>query len=97
MRDLALAASVHPELVRERFAVRTDSHPAQLAAARAGLGIAPVQTPLGRADPALVRVLPSIVLTALETWIVMHEDLRTVPRVRTAFDHLVAGFTRYLE
>ena len=96
VRELAFAASVHPGLARERFAVRTDSHPAQLAAARAGLGIAPVQTPLGRADPTLVRVLPGVAITALETWIVMHEDLRTVPRVRTAFDHLVACFTRYL-
>ena len=96
VRDLALAAAVHPGLVRERFAVRTDSHPAQLAAARAGLGVAAVQTPLGRSDPALVRVLPSVALTALETWVVMHEDLRTVPRVRTAFDHLVARLARYL-
>ena len=96
-RDLALAAALHPSLARERFAVRTDSHPAQLALARAGLGIAAVQVPLGDADPALVRVLPDAVLGSLETWVVMHEDLRAVARVRAAFDHLVAGFARYLE
>ena len=95
-QDLALAAALHPSLAREHFALRTDSHPAQLALARAGLGIAAVQVPLGRADPALVRVLPDVVLGSLETWVVMHEDLRAVARVRAAFDHLVAGFARYL-
>ena len=95
-RDLALAASLHPCLARERFAVRTDNHPAQLAAARAGLGIAAVQVPLGAADPALVRVLPSVVLTGLETWIVMHGDLRAVARVRATFEHLAASFAAYL-
>jgi DNA-binding transcriptional LysR family regulator len=73
-----------------RWGVRTDSHPAQLAAVRAALGIAVVQQGIAARDPNLVRVLPEIDLPELETWIVTHEDLRHVPRVAAVFDHLVA-------
>lgn len=93
--DLQLAAALHPGLTRERFVVRTDSHPAQLALARAGLGIAVVQRPIGRADPRLRPVLPNLEIAALDTWIVTHEDLRSVPRVRAVFDHLVTEFNRF--
>ncbi|WP_374569992.1 LysR family transcriptional regulator [Phenylobacterium sp.] len=90
--DLAFAARFFPGVGRERFVVRTDSHPAQLAAARAGLGIAAIQRPAGLADPRLEPVLPDLAVGELDTWIVTHEDLRNVPRVRAAFDHLVAAF-----
>jgi DNA-binding transcriptional LysR family regulator len=93
--DLQLAAALHPGLVRERFAVCTDSHPAQLAFARAGLGVAVVQRPIGCADPRLLPVLPALNVAALDTWIVTHENLRNVPRVRAVFDHLVEAFARY--
>ena len=93
--DLQLAATLLPDLPRERFVVRIDNHPAQLACARAGIGIAVVQRPIGSADPLLRPVLPEMDLVALDTWIVTHQDLRNVPRVRTAFDHLVTAFTRF--
>lgn len=93
--DLQLAADFYPGLKRERFVARTDSHPAQLALARAGLGIAVVQKPVGRADPMLRPVLPELVVGGLDTWIVTHEDLRGLPRVRAVFDHLVRAFTRF--
>jgi hypothetical protein len=32
----------------------------------------------------------------LETWLVMHEDLRASPRVRRLFDHLAQGIRAYL-
>ena len=90
--DLKFAASIDQTLTRGRFALRCDSHPAQLAAARAGMGIAVVQVPAGAADPALVRVLPDLDLGRLAVWITMHEDLRALPRVRALFDHLVDAF-----
>lgn len=93
--DLQLAAALHPALTRERLVVRVDSHPAQLALARAGLGIAAVQRPVGRAEPRLRAVLPDLDVALMETWIVTHEDLRDVPRVRAVFNHLVEAFTRY--
>ena len=90
--DLSFAADIDPALTRDRFALRTDSHPAQLAAARAGMGIAVVQVPIGAADPDLMRILPDRELGRLPVWITMHEDLRAVPRVRALFDHLVDAF-----
>jgi DNA-binding transcriptional LysR family regulator len=94
--DLELARNIHPAIRREQFLVRTDSHPAQLAAARAGLGIAVVQRPVGRADPVLRPVLPEYIVAELPIWLVTHEDLRSTPRVRAVFDQLAIEFTRFV-
>lgn len=90
--DLAFAAQIGGGFLRERLVLRTDSHPAQLAAARAGVGIAVAQVPVGDRDPGLVRLLPEIDIAVLETWIVTHENLAKVPRVRAVFDSLVESF-----
>ncbi|GGE15475.1 LysR family transcriptional regulator [Aureimonas endophytica] len=76
-----------------RFTLRTDSHPAQLAAVRAGLGIGIAHIRIGSRD--LRRVLPDFVLHHLDTWIVAHEDLRRSRRVDAVFRHLVAAFQAY--
>ena len=94
--DLRIAAAIDAGMTRERLAVRTDSHPAQLALVRAGLGIGVVQRPAGSRDPSLRAVLPDLEIGALETWIVTHEDLGEIPRVRVVFDHLIEGFTAYV-
>lgn len=91
--DLALAEKFGATFVRDRLVLRTDSHPAQLAAARAGVGIAVAQVPAGEADPGLVRLLPGFEPAVIETWIVMHENLARVPRVRAVFDSLATSFT----
>ncbi|MCB9594512.1 MAG: LysR family transcriptional regulator [Sandaracinaceae bacterium] len=77
------------------FALRTDDHLAQLAAVRAGLGVGVCQGPLAERPPKLTRVL-SEVKFPLPVWVVMHEDLRAVRRVRTVFDHLVVELDAYL-
>lgn len=89
--DLALVGRLGT-LTRDRFVLRTDSHPAHVAAARAGVGIAVAQVPIGERDPNLVRILPDLDVAVLETWIVTHENLARVPRVRAVFDSLVASF-----
>jgi DNA-binding transcriptional LysR family regulator len=73
---------------------RSDSDHAQLAAIRAGLGIGICQTPIGTRD-GLVRLLPEFEFD-LETWVVCHEDLRGLARVRAVFDALVTGLKTYL-
>ena len=78
------------------FAFRSDSDIAQLAAIRAGLGVGVCQVPLGRRIPQLVHLLPEVFSLPLETWVVTHEDLRNVARVRAVFDALVDGLTRYI-
>ncbi|HTJ93549.1 MAG TPA: LysR family transcriptional regulator [Pararobbsia sp.] len=81
---------------RERFALRTDSDIAQLAAIRAGYGIGICQVPLARRDPALVRLMPDAFDMRMDTWIAMHEDLRDSPRCRVTFAALVEGLDRYI-
>ncbi|RJE89261.1 LysR family transcriptional regulator [Paracoccus onubensis] len=90
--DLALIDSSGMGAIRERMVLRTDSHPAQLAALRAGLGVGAVQVPTAAADPNLVRLLPDFEITRLDTWIVTHENLSRVPRVRAVFDSLADAF-----
>lgn len=76
------------------FALRSDDDVAQLSAVRAGLGIGGCQAPLA-AREGLVPVLPSL-RVPLEVWVVMHEDLRRVRRVRSVFDHLVTSLQAYI-
>ncbi|ASJ70888.1 LysR family transcriptional regulator [Granulosicoccus antarcticus] len=96
-RDLALAAKMLPDVSRQRCVISTDSHPMQLAAARAGLGIAAIQCVSGDADSELRRVLPDLSIATLDTWIVTHANLRNVPKVRVVIDHLAGCFRRYGE
>jgi DNA-binding transcriptional LysR family regulator len=93
--DLDVIGRLLPDLGRQPFVVRTDSHPTQLAAIRARLGIGVIQCAVGRMDRELVPVLPDVAIGALATWIVTHEDLRDTPRVRAVFDHLVDEFDAY--
>jgi DNA-binding transcriptional LysR family regulator len=77
------------------FAFRTDNDVAQLAAIRAGLGLGICQVGLAARDPMLERVMPDIFAFDLETFVVTHEDLKDVRRVRLVFDALVEGLTKY--
>lgn len=90
----ALAAAGLPTSPRD-YAFRSDSDLAQLAALRAGVGVGVCQVPLARRHPSLRRVLPTVRFH-LETWLVMHEDLRAMRRVRLVFDHLVEQLGAYL-
>lgn len=81
---------------REDFRFRSDSDLAHVAAIRAGLGIGVCQIPLAARDPRLVHLLSDAFRFDLETWVICHEDLRGVARVRAVFDALVAGLIGYL-
>ncbi|MCB9636956.1 MAG: LysR family transcriptional regulator, partial [Sandaracinus sp.] len=97
-RDRALLeglAAMGLDLSPRAFVLRTDHDLAYLAAIRAGLGIGACQAPLAARSPALVAVLPNVRFT-LPVWVVMHEDLRGVRRVRAVFDHLVRALEGYV-
>jgi DNA-binding transcriptional LysR family regulator len=79
---------------RDNFVFRTDGDLFQLAALRAGLGIGICQEQIAARDNKLVRVLPEVGIS-LEAWIVMHEDLKRVWRIRSVFDHLVGSIGSY--
>ncbi|MBN3787146.1 LysR substrate-binding domain-containing protein, partial [Burkholderia sp. Ac-20353] len=93
---LRAAGRALPAWNRDAFALRSDSNLAQLAMIRAGYGIGFCQCGLAARDARLVRVLPEQVAMPLETWVVMHEDLRTSPRCRATFDALVRGLLAYV-
>ncbi len=95
--DAKLIEAFHPALRGQRLVLRTDSHVVQLAAIRAGVGIGVVQRAVADQDPTLIAVLPQLDFATLETWVVVHDDLRRLPKVRTVFDYLVkemSVFTR---
>jgi DNA-binding transcriptional LysR family regulator len=99
-RDDASARAVgeaYPFLSRDIFAFRSDSDLAQLAAIRGGFGLGGIQHGIARRDPNLVHVLDQVFQFELETWVVMHEDLKASRRMRLMFDHLVAGLGDYIK
>jgi DNA-binding transcriptional LysR family regulator len=85
----------NPVVADLRFQFRADSNLAQLAAIRAGVGIGVCQIALGRRDPDLVEVLPGLIDLGLDTYVVMHESLKSTPRYRAIFDALVAGLLEF--
>ncbi|WP_395063446.1 LysR family transcriptional regulator [Paraburkholderia silvatlantica] len=99
-RENAFIRSVQPRFAaynRNNFAFRADSDLAQLAAIRAGFGIGGCQSPLAARDPKLVRVLREEFSLTLDTWVAMHEDLRTSARCAVTFAALASGLNAYIQ
>jgi DNA-binding transcriptional LysR family regulator len=90
----AIKAASGLDLGPDDFTFRTDSDLAQLAAIRAGIGVGFCQVGLAARDPALERIIPGLAIH-LETFVVTHEDLRDVRRIRIVFDALVEGLAAY--
>jgi len=92
----------HRRLVQEgaftaeqTFLICSDSHLAQYAALRAGLGFG--LCPQQLAEPAgLVQVLAGEVEMEVDIWIAMHHDLRRVKRAATVFDVLSGALEDFL-
>ncbi len=62
---------------------------------RSGFGIGGCQKGVADRDPDLVAVLPREISFVLEMWLVMHEDMRNVRRVRLLYDHLADALGGY--
>ena len=80
---------------REDFSLRSDSDLAQLAAIRAGYGIGICQCAIARRDRNLVHLLPEAFAFELDSWLVMHEDLKASRRTRLLFTHLAQALAAY--
>ena len=91
---MAYLAEFGLTLTARNFPIVSESHVAQLGAARSGLGIAILPTDVGDAEPGLRRVLPDGPLITFPIWLVAHRELRTARRVRVVFDHLAEGLER---
>jgi len=82
---------------REQFTFRCDSGPMQMAALRAGVGIAGCHVEIARRDRNLVPVLEKAFAFSIEMWLAMHKDARGTRRIRLLFDHLARGLTAYVK
>jgi len=95
MRELGNQHWIKDHFGDKRVAYRSNSLAALKAAVTAGHGIGPVTCIVGDQDPALVRVLPDIVVAEHEVWLTSHPDLHSNARVRAAFDFLAELFTAH--
>ncbi len=77
-----------------RFALRSNSRYAQLAAARAGAGVALLPCYLADGEQGLVRLCEPEAVPPREAWLVVHQDLQRVPRVRAVIGFVGEVFTR---
>ncbi len=83
-------------VVRDNFGLRSDSNLAQLAAMRAGLGVAVCQVPLAARDAALVPLFPSIG-GALDIWLACHPAMSNIARVRACLDGIGSEIATYCQ
>ena len=98
-RETAYIRSMRPAGLpysREHFAWRTDNDLAALAALRAGYGIAICQSGIAQRDPALLRLFADSFELHMDTWVVMHEDLRRSTLMRALYDHLATLLIDYV-
>lgn len=81
---------------REAFAFRTDDLIVQWEAVRAGLGIGFYANYLARADPDVLRILPTMALPELPMWLTVHREIRSSQRIRTVFDFLASALPQVI-
>ena len=78
--------SVAPEA---RVAARCNSMAALLSAAKSGVGLTALPMTIGDSDTSLVLMLGPIPGLTTNFYLLMHEDMKTTPRVRALFDFFV--------
>ena len=61
-------------------------------AVRAGAGLTVLPCYIGDSDPALKRVGAILPEVTVDQWLLVHQDLRALPRVRAVMDALVSLF-----
>jgi DNA-binding transcriptional LysR family regulator len=72
-----------------RVTARATSIPAVVLAVKSGAGLAPLPLLVGRQDSELVQVLPPLSDLSTPFHMLIHEDMRQTPRVRSFFDFMV--------
>ncbi len=75
-----------------RTVYRSNNLLAQIAATKAGWGIAIIAKVLGDAEPDLRRLLPELRIPSLDIWLVTHADLQRTARIRAVVDALATLF-----
>jgi DNA-binding transcriptional LysR family regulator len=85
-----------PRAEDAHFTTRADSNVVQFGLVKAGCAIGICQINLAREIGDLVRLFDDTFELPLQTWVVMHEDLKGSPRCRATFDALVHGLASYI-
>lgn len=88
LSHLGSARWIADRVAPERVVHRANSLLALAAAARAGIGLAPLPCVVADPDPDLVRVMPPLAEMATSLWLLTHPDLRRTARVRVVLDAL---------
>ena len=57
-------------------------------AVRSGFGLGFMGLYQARAEPELLRVLPTLRIAALPMWLAVHREIRTSQRIRAVYDYL---------
>ncbi|GAB1479486.1 LysR family transcriptional regulator [Paracoccaceae bacterium] len=94
--SISFLEGLDPALSRRSLRLRCDSEAAQLSALRAGMGIGICQRGIAARDASLEPVLPQSFRFPMECWLVTHDDLRHVRRIRLLFDHLASTLPEWL-
>jgi DNA-binding transcriptional LysR family regulator len=94
LMHLGSARWLRKEIAPERIVYRANSLVALQAAARSGVGVAPLPCYIGDRDPALVRVRGPIAAMASALWLLIHPDMRRVARIRAFVDFVLPELRR---
>ena len=87
------AAAGHP-VARSFFGLRCDSSVVGWQAVCHGLGIGVGLAAVAARTPGIVRVLPDIAVPPLQTWLAVHRELRSTPRLRIVWQALADALGR---
>jgi DNA-binding transcriptional LysR family regulator len=85
-------AWLHDLLEGKRPAIRTNDWQVLHEATRSGAGIAVLPCYLGDPDPVLRRIGAPLKEVVAEQWLLVHRDLRALPRVRAVMDAIIRLF-----
>src|SRR5207247_536677 len=77
---------------RPRPRVRANRFTLQLDAIRAGAGLGILPCFVGDSDPTLVRLTAPLTELSDHYWLLVHPDLKAVPRVRLLIDWIRGAF-----
>jgi DNA-binding transcriptional LysR family regulator len=94
LMHLGSARWLRKEVASERIVYRANSLAALQAAARSGVGVAPLPCYIGDRDPALVRIRGPIAAMASTLWVLIHPDMRRVARIRAFVDFVLPQLRR---
>ena len=95
--DSSIATWFKQTIPDVKFQYRSNTSMAILAAVKQNIGLGLVLCYLGDSDPNLVRVSAPIPEFKKQLWILTHEDLRYVTRIRTFIDFVASFLNKKIE